>query len=147
MSWYRDDDQMFTVSLTKEMFAEAYILLVGGAAKLKDGKEVEYKLPEDFAKKHHIDDIFYITFPELSPAKAIVRRYHDNGNIWGYEEYENGLKHGKCQYWFRDGKRDREFTYAHGKRNGSSIEYNRGNNCEHLNVHREWKDDLVVMRY
>jgi len=102
----------------KQIITDAFILLLSGAAKLKNGKEVEcvdkYNYPITIEFPH---------CPDVTPNYAIVRRCYESEQL-AYEcEYQNGKLHGLSKWYYKSGQLQYEDEYQDGKLHGLSKGY------------------------
>jgi len=97
----------------KQIITDAFILLLSGAAKLKNGKEVEYV-------DEHNDPITieFLGRPNITPNYAIVRGYYENGQLMYENEYQNGERYGLAKEYCEGGQLHCEREYQKDKLHG-----------------------------
>ena len=97
----------------KQIIADAFILLFSGAARLKNGKEVEYV--DEYNKPITIE---FPCCPNVTPNCAIVRWYYENGQLEYKKEYQNGKLHGFSEYYYENGQLSSKYKYQNDELHG-----------------------------
>lgn len=93
--------------ITQEVLNDAYLLIISGAAKMKNDTEIEW---------HDEGEDITIEFPTLSISYAVIKEYYKNGVIWRKTEYHNGKQHGKTILYHMNGNIYWSEEYQNGKK-------------------------------
>ena len=100
------------IYLSAEDITNAFILLLAGAADMKNAKEIWWQTPLVS------DGKLTIEFPTKNPNYVILREYFNSGAQRSEGRYINNLIEGKYITWFENGKKNYEGHYQHGQVHG-----------------------------
>lgn len=114
----------------------------------KNGTEITYNQNADIClRAKYVNGVFYVVdYFDLNRKQTLTSgngyiETFENGKLKYYDNYKDGLRHGSCRIYSKEGLLRCDGEYLNGKANGKTIWYNATGGIEKIVI---MKDDIIT---